>query len=163
MANLLHTAYLALGSNLGDKKRNLQTAQFLIAEKTGNFSAISSVYETEPWGYQSPNVFYNMVVAVETTLQPEELLAITQSIEKEMGRISGNNPVYQDRIIDIDIILYDDWIYESENLKLPHPHFHRRRFVLEPLNEIKPDLIHPVLHKSISAILHSLSQLSQSS
>ncbi|MDR2087332.1 MAG: 2-amino-4-hydroxy-6-hydroxymethyldihydropteridine diphosphokinase [Dysgonamonadaceae bacterium] len=154
----VHTAYLSLGSNLGDKNRNLLTAIALIAEKAGIFSAVSSVYETEPWGYQSPNVFYNMVVSIETTLLPLELLEITQSIEKEMGRISKNSPGYQDRIIDIDIILYDDWVYESEKLKLPHPHFHKRLFVLEPLNEIQPDVIHPVLNKSISAILESESK-----
>jgi 2-amino-4-hydroxy-6-hydroxymethyldihydropteridine diphosphokinase len=151
----VHTAYLALGSNLGDKNSNLRIAQTLISEKVGILSAVSSVYETEPWGYQSPNVFYNMVVAVKTTLLPLMLLEITQGIEKEMGRISKSNSVYQDRIIDIDIILYDDWVYESENLTLPHPRFHQRRFVLEPLNEINPDYIHPLLNKSISTILHS--------
>jgi 2-amino-4-hydroxy-6-hydroxymethyldihydropteridine diphosphokinase len=150
-----HTAYLALGSNLGDKNRNLLKAIALIAEKTGIFSAISSVYETEPWGYQSPNTFYNMVVSIETALLPRELLEICQSIEKEMGRTPKNSPGYQDRIIDIDIILYDERVYESENLILPHPRFHRRLFVLEPLNEIKPDFIHPVLNKSISALLQS--------
>jgi 2-amino-4-hydroxy-6-hydroxymethyldihydropteridine diphosphokinase len=150
----VHTVYLALGSNLGNKNKNLLTAIALIAEKVGIFSAISSVYETEPWGYQSPNMFYNQVVAVETTLLPLALLEVTQGIEKEMGRIFKNSPGYQDRIIDIDIILYDDWIYESEKLKLPHPRLHLRRFVLEPLNEITPDYIHPILKKSISSIFH---------
>jgi 2-amino-4-hydroxy-6-hydroxymethyldihydropteridine diphosphokinase len=152
----IHTAYLALGSNLGDRNKNLSTAVALIAEKIGTFSAISSIYETKPWGYESPNWFYNKVVSVETFLLPLELLEITQSIEKEMGRTPHNNPLYQDRIIDIDIILYDDWVYESENLKLPHPRFHQRQFVLDPLNEINPDFIHPVLNKSISVILNNL-------
>jgi 2-amino-4-hydroxy-6-hydroxymethyldihydropteridine diphosphokinase len=155
-ADTFHTVYLALGSNLGDKNKNLLTAIALIAEEIGVFSAISSVYKTEPWGYESQNCFLNQVVAVETSLLPQELLTVTQSIEKEMGRQPKTQTTYQDRIIDIDIILYDDWVYKSENLELPHPLFHRREFVLKPLNEINPELEHPVLNKKIKKLLAEL-------
>jgi 2-amino-4-hydroxy-6-hydroxymethyldihydropteridine diphosphokinase len=154
--NPVHTAYLALGSNLGDKNKNLLIAIAFIAEKVGIFSAISSIYETEPWGFQSKYSFLNMVASVETSLLPEELIKITQHIEKEMGRMPHSHSIYQDRIIDIDIILYDKWIYQSENVEVPHPLFHQRRFVLEPLNEIDPDFIHPVLNKTMRALLAGL-------
>jgi 2-amino-4-hydroxy-6-hydroxymethyldihydropteridine diphosphokinase len=149
----LHTACLALGSNLGDKNTNLQVARKLIADKIGNLSAVSSAYETQPWGFESENLFLNQVVSVETPLNPLDLLHATQTIEKEMGRTQKSQNGYRDRIIDIDLILYDDLIYTSEELELPHPLFHRRRFVLEPLNEIQPELVHPVLHKTIKELV----------
>ncbi|MDR1436764.1 MAG: 2-amino-4-hydroxy-6-hydroxymethyldihydropteridine diphosphokinase [Candidatus Symbiothrix sp.] len=150
----VHTAYLALGSNLGDKKRNLLTALTFIAERTGTFSAVSSVYETEPWGFRSENTFLNQAVAVETLLTPIELMNVTQEIEKEMGRTKTNKRDYEDRIIDIDLIFYDNLIYKSETLELPHPLLHLRQFVLEPLNEICPDFMHPVFRKKIKEIFH---------
>lgn len=148
-------AYLALGTNLGDKSVNLLKATALIAERIGIFSAISSVYETEAWGYDSSNTFLNQVVCVNTPLSPEELLSETQKIEKELGRTKKSDGAYHDRIIDIDLILYEDFVIETENLKIPHPLFHQRKFVLEPLNEIAPDLIHPVLKKTISQLVES--------
>jgi 2-amino-4-hydroxy-6-hydroxymethyldihydropteridine diphosphokinase len=134
--NTPHTAYLALGTNLGDKNRNLLTAIAMIAGKIGMLSAISSVYETEPWGFESENTFLNMVIKVETDLLPLDLLHATQELENKMGRKKTNTSRYQDRIIDIDIIFYDDLVYESEELKLPHPFYKERRFVTEPLNEL---------------------------
>ncbi|GHT77143.1 2-amino-4-hydroxy-6-hydroxymethyldihydropteridine diphosphokinase [Bacteroidia bacterium] len=131
-----HTVYLALGTNLGDKNVNLLIAIAKIAEKIGIFSAVSSVYETEAWGYSSENTFLNMVVKVETTLQPLELLEVTQAIEKKIGRTEKTKTTYQDRIIDIDILLYDDLKYQSEKLTIPHPHYRERPFVWEPLQEI---------------------------
>jgi 2-amino-4-hydroxy-6-hydroxymethyldihydropteridine diphosphokinase len=145
----IHTAYLSLGSNQGDRNRNLLTAIALIADKIGIFSAVSLVYETEPWGFESKNKFLNSVVSVETTYSPLELLSITQEIERDMGRNKKDSLVYQDRIIDIDILFYDDWIFKSESLELPHPLLHLRQFVLMPLNEIKPNFVHPVLNKKI--------------
>jgi 2-amino-4-hydroxy-6-hydroxymethyldihydropteridine diphosphokinase len=135
-----HTVYLALGANLGDKSLNLLKAIALIAGRIGILSAISSVYETEPWGFESENSFLNMVIKVETGLSPPELLEITEELEKEIGRTEKNTPVYQDRIIDIDIILYDDLVYDSEKLTIPHPLYKERAFVSEPLKEIAPDL-----------------------
>ncbi len=147
------SCYISLGSNLGDKKCNLEKAIELIAERAGTPSAISSIYETEPWGYESSNIFFNMVVRIETGLSPIQLLRMTQKIEKEMGRTkktSGTN--YQDRIIDIDLIMYDNLITETPELVLPHPRFHERQFVMDPLFEIAPDLIHPVLQKTMKEL-----------
>jgi 2-amino-4-hydroxy-6-hydroxymethyldihydropteridine diphosphokinase len=148
--------YLALGSNLGDKPLNLSEAIAQIAEKTGKISAVSAVYETEAWGFESDNLFLNQVISVDTALSPLEVLAETQQIEKNIGRTEKTNHVYKDRIIDIDLILYDNWVFKSETLTLPHPLFHQRRFVLEPLNEIAPDLIHPVLKITIGGLLETL-------
>ncbi|MDR0681803.1 MAG: 2-amino-4-hydroxy-6-hydroxymethyldihydropteridine diphosphokinase [Dysgonamonadaceae bacterium] len=132
-----HTVYLALGTNLGDKNLNLLKAITMIVEKIGVLSAISSVYETEPWGFESENSFLNMVIKVETELLPLELLHATQDLERKMGRIKKYTSGYRDRIIDIDIIFYDNLIYESEELKLPHPLYKERHFVVEPLKELK--------------------------
>jgi 2-amino-4-hydroxy-6-hydroxymethyldihydropteridine diphosphokinase len=152
------TAYLSLGSNLGDKEKNLERAKQLIVERAGAFSAISSVYKTAPWGFESEHFFLNQMIAIETKFSPEELLILTQAIEKDMGRTQKSRQGgYQDRLIDIDLILYDDRVECSENLELPHPLFHQRQFVLEPLNEIAPDLVHPVLKQTVSELLHSYS------
>ena len=131
-----HIVFLALGTNLGDKNINLLIAIAFIAERIGVLSAISSVYESEPWGFNSENSFLNMVVKVETTLLPEDLLHATQAIEKTMGRTQKTETSYQDRVIDIDIILYDDLVYESEELRIPHPLSRQRPFVWTPLTEI---------------------------
>jgi 2-amino-4-hydroxy-6-hydroxymethyldihydropteridine diphosphokinase len=145
-----HIVFLALGTNLGDKNLNLQRAIAKIAERIGVFSAISSVYETEPWGFESVNSFFNMVVKIETDLAPLDLLKATQDIEKEMGRgkptclpptCLPTQREYRDRIIDIDIILYDDLVYTSEELTLPHPLYKERAFVMEPLREITAGII----------------------
>jgi len=146
------TVYLSLGTNLGDKNRNLQQAITLIEEEIGCLSAVSSVYETEPWGFQSDNMFLNQVVAVETTKSPNEILALTQHIEKQIGRTEKTHHTYMDRLIDIDLILYGDCVIKTEKLEIPHPLFHQRRFVLEPLNEIAPDLVHPVLKKTVKQL-----------
>ena len=132
----MHTVYLALGTNLGDKDRNLQFALEKIAEHIGTISAVSSVHASEPWGYESKNRFLNQVIKVETELSPLELLKAAQAIEKQMGRTRKCSARYQDRIIDIDIILYDDLTYQSEELTIPHPLYRERPFVLEPLGEI---------------------------
>jgi len=152
----MNRVYLALGTNLGNKPINLLKAIAYITKEIGNLSAISSVYETKPWGYESKNDFLNMVVCIETQLLPEEILTITQSIEKKIGREEKSNHYYHDRVIDIDLIVYEDLIFHSENLQLPHPLFHKRQFVLEPFNEIAPDFVHPVLHKKVSELLNEL-------
>ncbi len=152
-----HTVFLALGTNLGHKEKNLEQARQQIAERIGFLSAVSSVIETEPWGFESTHSFLNQVVMIKTSLTPYQVLSETQGIEIEMGRTQKSGMSYQDRLIDIDIILYDNLIVESENLQVPHPLFHKRRFVLEPLAEIAPDLIHPLRKKSMLELLQDIS------
>jgi len=155
----MNRVYLALGTNLGNKPVNLLHAIGYLSDEIGFFSAISSVYETQPQGYESENDFLNMVVCVKTLLTPDEILTITQSIEKRMGRAKKTKDSYQDRIIDIDIIAYNNLILQTENLQLPHPLFHLRRFVLEPFNKIAPGYVHPVLGKTVSELLTELNGL----
>ena len=145
----MNTAYLGLGSNIGDKEENIQRAVELIKEKC-EVSRQSSFYETEPVGYDNQDWFLNSVIEVKTILAPEELLAFLQSIEQEMGRIKTfkNGP----RVIDLDILFYGDQTVKEEHLIIPHPRLHERLFVLEPLHEICPDYIHPIFKKSVKEL-----------
>lgn len=146
-------AYLALGTNIGNKRRNMITAAALLAERVGDVLALSGFYETEPWGFQSDNTFLNAALQLETALSPLDLLKSTQQIELEMGRTQKSNGAYHDRIIDIDILLYDDLIWQTPELTLPHPLMHERLFVMEPLAEIAPNVIHPVFKKSVISLM----------
>lgn len=146
------TVYLGLGSNIGDKKNNTITAVARLAERVGAISALSSLYETAPWGFESANTFINAAVIMETSLSPDELLHITQQIESEMGRTQKSNGAYHDRIIDIDILMYDQLVIQTPKLTLPHPLMQERLFVLEPLAEIAPETIHPVLNKTFGEL-----------
>jgi 2-amino-4-hydroxy-6-hydroxymethyldihydropteridine diphosphokinase len=134
--------YLSLGTNLGDRRSNLDTALDLIAREVGIIKARSGVIETEPWGFDSPNSFLNMTVLVQTDLKPLEVLDRTQRIEKDMGRTSKTGTDgYHDRIIDIDILLYDDLTMNTPKLTIPHPRMYQRRFVMEPLAQIAPHIV----------------------
>jgi 2-amino-4-hydroxy-6-hydroxymethyldihydropteridine diphosphokinase len=146
------TAFLGLGTNLGDKSKHITTAVQFLGERTGTILALSCFYENPPWGFESDNEFLNAAIAVETTLNPFELLDITQHIEREMGRTEKTSAAYSDRIIDIDLLLYDEVILHTPQLTLPHPLMHKRRFVIAPLAEIAPSLLHPVLKKTIGEI-----------
>ena len=146
-------AYLALGTNIGNSRRNMITAAALLAERVGDVLALSGFYETEPWGFQSENTFLNAALRLETSLSPLELLKATQQIEVEMGRTQKSNGTYHDRIIDIDILLYDDLILQTPELTLPHPLMQDRRFVMEPLLEIAPSVVHPVFKKTIVSLI----------
>lgn len=146
-------AYLALGTNIGNKRRNMITAAALLAERVGDVLALSGFYETEPWGFQSDNTFLNAALQLETGLPPLELLKATQEIELEMGRTQKSNGAYHDRIIDIDILLYDDLVLQTPELTLPHPLMHERQFVMEPLAEIAPNVIHPVFKKPVVSLM----------
>ena len=146
-------AYLALGTNIGNKRRNMITAAALLAERVGDVLALSGFYETEPWGFQSENTFLNAALQLETALSPLELLKATQEIEIEMGRTQKSNGAYHDRIIDIDILLYDDLVMQTPELTLPHPLMHERLFVMEPLAEIARKVIHPVFKKPVISLL----------
>ena len=139
---MMHIAYLGLGSNLGDGKANLDKSLEMLAERVGEIVAVSTYMESEPWGFKSTNRFTNGAVAVKTELSPIELLDATQAIEREMGRTHKHKPgePYTDRIIDIDILLYDDLQIKTERLIIPHPHIENRDFVKIPLSEIKNKL-----------------------
>ena len=146
-------AYLALGTNIGNKRRNMITAAALLAERVGDVLALSGFYETEPWGFQSENTLLNAALQLDTSLSPLELLKATQEIEIEMGRTQKSNGAYHDRIIDIDILLYEDLVLQTPELTLPHPLMHERLFVMEPLAEIAPNVIHPVFKKPVISLL----------
>ncbi|WP_288309487.1 2-amino-4-hydroxy-6-hydroxymethyldihydropteridine diphosphokinase [uncultured Prevotella sp.] len=130
-------AYLSLGTNLGDKRKNIAVAIKNIGELVGDVVRQSALYETEPWGFRSDNRFVNAAVCVDTQLSPRRLLEVTQRIEREMGRtLKSDGGEYHDRIIDIDILLYGDLHIDEPDLKIPHPLMHERDFVMMPLNEI---------------------------
>lgn len=134
---MLHTVYLGLGSNLGNRRSIMKEAISRISEKIGEVVRQSSFIETEPWGFDSPNMFLNACVCVETKQTPRQLLVATQQIEKNMGRAhKTTDGEYQDRIIDIDILLYDNLKINEPDLKIPHPLMEERDFVMIPLKEI---------------------------
>ena len=149
--------YLGLGTNLGDKEANLDMAMEEIRKRVGEILSLSAYYITEPWGFDSKNAFLNAVCKISTSLSPLDVLLTTQSIEKDLGRMKKSvNGQYSDRPIDIDILLYDDIVLDSPNLTIPHPLMHKRTFVMEPLSEIAPELVHPVLHKNMKEILKGM-------
>lgn len=154
-----HLAYLSLGTNLGNKEENLRAAMKLIEEQIGDIVSQSALYTSEPWGFTSENSFLNNVVAVSTTMTPEKLLETTQRIELTLGRTRKSvNGQYTDRLIDIDILFYDQQVTDTPALTLPHPLLHRRIFVLEPLNQIAPTLTHPILKKNINTLFRELQE-----
>ena len=141
--SLPHHVYLGLGSNLGDRESNLQTAIRLISERVGEVVRQSSVIDTEPWGFTSGNRFLNAVICCQTGKTPRQVLQTTQQIERDMGRKSKTAhpsqhgiPLYGDRPIDIDILLYDNLTVDEPDLKIPHPLMRQRDFVMTPLREI---------------------------
>jgi 2-amino-4-hydroxy-6-hydroxymethyldihydropteridine diphosphokinase len=132
-----HTVYLGLGSNLGNKQANIGQAIRIIEELIGTVERQSALYVSEPWGFRSSHNFVNAVVRVSTTLAPLALLRATQQIERNMGRKKkSTDGIYHDRIIDIDILLYDDLTIDEPDLKIPHPLMQQRPFVMIPLKEI---------------------------
>ena len=145
-----HTVFLALGSNLGDCLANLQAA--IAALKPEIFNLVCSpIYETPPWGYLDQPKFLNQVIQAETDLQPVDLLSHLKQNETRLGRQPGIQ--YGPRLIDLDILFFDDLIIDSPPLTIPHPHLEGRGFVLLPLAQIAPDLRHPVLGITIREML----------
>lgn len=133
----MYKVYLSLGTNLGNRKRNIREAIDKIGEQIGVVERQSALYETEPWGYSSPNDFINSCVMVLTAMAPRQVLEATQRIEQEMGRILMSvNGEYHDRIIDIDILMIDDLVIDEPDFKIPHPLMEERDFVMKPLKEI---------------------------
>ena len=145
--------YLLLGSNLGNRKENLEIARTNISQRIGDILVLSSVYETEPWGFKEETKnFYNQGIQIITSLAPFVLLDQLIVIENEMGRVRRKK-VYEARTIDIDILFYDQDIIDSERLIVPHPGIAERRFTLEILHEIAPAFVHPKLKKDIKSLL----------
>ena len=144
--------YLGLGTNLGNKEQNLQIAITSITQEIGKLLVQSTFYVSKPWGFESENDFLNAVILIETPLTPKELLTKTQELELRQGRTIKTNEEFSDRIIDIDILLYDNIILNEPTLKIPHQLMHLRDFVLIPLLEIAPNLTHPVLMKTIQEL-----------
>jgi 2-amino-4-hydroxy-6-hydroxymethyldihydropteridine diphosphokinase len=144
------TAYLSAGSNVGDRKLNLEFALTSLGKRTG-MKKISSLFETEPVGYRDQPWFLNLAVEIETVMNPSELLHLCQEIETACGRIRPfpNAP----RTLDLDILLFEDIVLNEKDLVIPHPRLSERRFVLEPLAQIAPGVVHPVLKKSIRSLL----------
>ena len=146
---------VSIGSNLGDRSANLRFAIEKIRKLADGRINVSSVYESEAWGYHSDNPFYNVAAIFESETDPESLLDRLQNIEREAGSGSHRDKEgnYTDRILDIDIIFCEDRIIERPDLSVPHPRMTLRNFVLVPLCEIMPGFIHPVTHKSIATLL----------
>ena len=142
---------LLLGGNQGNKHKIFSETLKLIRERVGTVTLISSIYETEPWGFVS-DLFWNQALMVETLLQPEDLLDCVLDIENILGR-KRISPLYEARPIDIDIMLYDDLLVSSPRLTIPHPLIAERKFVLVPLAEIVPDKIHPLTGLTILEML----------
>ncbi len=151
---ILRTTYLSLGSNQGAKLKNLQKAINLIAEKIGTVSKISSVYKTASWGFKSDD-FYNICVELSTNLNPEDLLKAIHKIEVFLGRKPNINTEYKARTIDIDILLFDAEIIFSKELNVPHKEMLHRNFVLIPLAEIAPNLIHPIVKQRMCVLVEN--------
>jgi 2-amino-4-hydroxy-6-hydroxymethyldihydropteridine diphosphokinase len=147
--------YLALGTNLGDRLANLHAALHALAPEV-RVRAESRVYETPPWGFTDQPAFLNMAVKAETSLDPASLLKRLKQIEVEVGREPSFR--YGPRRIDLDILFYDDLALKTETLTIPHPRLHERAFVLVPLVDLAPGLIHPVLGKSVADLLSALDQ-----
>jgi 2-amino-4-hydroxy-6-hydroxymethyldihydropteridine diphosphokinase len=152
--------YLSLGSNLGVREQHLDHAVQLIGSRVGRIEAVSPYYKSPAWGFASENWFCNCCLSLRSQLQPIPLLDQLLEIEKKMGR-ERRGKAYSDRIIDIDLLLYGDRRMEHSRLSLPHPSMGDRRFVLLPLADIAPDLLHPVSGISISQMLQDCSDQSE--
>ena len=145
--------YLSLGSNIGDRLSNIQHAVHLLsADNNIELKEASTFYETEPWGGKTSTWFVNAVIEIVTSLKPIELLRVCQDVEARLGRNREQEEHWGNRPLDIDILFYDDLVFQNEILTLPHPLLCQRAFVLVPMLEIASDFVHPVFHKTISEL-----------
>jgi 2-amino-4-hydroxy-6-hydroxymethyldihydropteridine diphosphokinase len=148
----MHTLVLSTGSNLGNRKENMESALLQIEKYIGKIIKFSAMYESSSWGYNSENRFYNQCVLVKTDKGLGDCLALSQEIENRFGRERVESE-YHDRILDIDILFYNEIIMETDLLQVPHPRMHKRKFVLIPLAEILPEMVHPVYQKTVRELL----------
>ena len=149
----MNTAYLLIGGNLGDRAAYLEMALTKIADTCGNITNTSSIYETAAWGNTDQPSFYNQAVVVSSTLSPEALMDQLLAIEHEMGRVRDQK--YGPRTIDLDILMIDGLVFNTDKLTIPHPQMHNRRFALLPMAEVAPTLTHPILDQSIEDLLQN--------
>ena len=156
----MERVFIGFGSNLGDKLANIREAIELIHEKIGFVFNQSSLYESEPWGYESQSLFVNGVLEIETVLTPTDLLSGLKNIEISLGRGEKTLDAYSDRLIDLDILYFGDKLIDMNGLVVPHPHIYKRRFVLEPLVEIAPNFIDRRFEKSTSELLNECTDTS---
>ncbi len=147
----MSTVYIGIGSNLGSREHNCKTAIRHLIDNGIKVLKLSSMIETEPWGVKDQPKFINMAIQMETDLKPGELLLLLKKIERDIGRTPGKH--WGPRVIDLDILLYDDLVIKTPDLEIPHPGIADRYFALKPLAEIAPELIHPVIKKSIKELL----------
>ncbi|MBO0938148.1 2-amino-4-hydroxy-6-hydroxymethyldihydropteridine diphosphokinase [Fibrella sp. HMF5335] len=145
--------YLLLGANLGNRHHTLAQAREQLAQRVGAIGQESPIYETAAWGLTAQPAYLNQVVLLETTLSPGVALAETQAIEQVLGRVRAER--WGARVIDIDLLFYNDLILNTPALTLPHPYLHLRRFTLQPLADIAPDLVHPVLKQTVQQLLEA--------
>ena len=149
----MRSVFLSLGSNQGDRCSLLVEATKRIDNLIGEVKLFSAIFESEPWGFSAEVNFYNLALLVETGLTPRQVLSKCLEIEKKLGRVREGT-VNSSRLIDIDMLFFDEMLIDDNDLVIPHPRLHLRKFVLEPLVMIAPDFIHPVINKSIAELLH---------
>jgi 2-amino-4-hydroxy-6-hydroxymethyldihydropteridine diphosphokinase len=150
----MSVVYVSIGSNLGDRRENCMRAVDLLKQNGIRIRKMSSLYETEPWGVKDQPGFLNMAIEIDTELEPVKLLRVLKDVEASLGRQKSFK--WGPRLIDLDILLYDDIVLDEPGLKIPHPFMHERDFVLRPLNEMAPDAMHPLLKLSVHELFARL-------
>lgn len=143
--------YVIIGGNLGNREHNLENCRKQIELKIGQIDQMSSIYQTAAWGNEADAPYLNQVLKLSTKMSPGEVLQLSLKIEENLGRV--RNEKWESRLIDIDLLFFNDQVLNESELIIPHPHLQKRKFVLVPMNEIAPSLVHPVLHKTIHELL----------